>query len=368
MNNQNNLKKEIKTLRDKIDEIDDRIIELLNNRGNLVNKIGNIKNKVNLEVFQPRREKEIFERLKSKSSVFSSSSIEAIWKEIISASKFIQGMTNKVGYLGPDGTFTHQAALEYFPKAGTEFSPISNSLEIFENLEKNIIDFGVIPIENSLQGTVRETLDLLIEKEVIIYGEIELRIIQNLISVENSDLSKIQNILSHPQAFAQARMWLKANVPNANLVSVNSTAEAMRKVHELNDNSYAAIGPEFSSKLFNLRILSSNIEDNPLNFTRFLIISKRENEYKEGKIKTSIIFVVKHTPGALYSVLKIYADANINLLKIESRPRRRGRWEYIFLMDFEGDKEDPRIKKILENMSNNVIWYKILGSYPMANQ
>ncbi|MHA2281957.1 MAG: prephenate dehydratase [Promethearchaeota archaeon] len=366
MNERNNLKKELKDLREDINRIDDDLVDLLNKRGNNVIKIGNLKNKLNLKVFQPQREKEIVERLKKKSTIFKNSSIEAIWEEIMSASKLIQGLKNRVVYLGPNGTFTHQAALEYFPKAGSEFLTSSSSLEIFEKIEKDIADFGVIPIENSLQGTVRETLDLLIEKNVIIYGEIELRIIQNLISLENSELSKIKTIISHPQAFAQSRVWIKANLPNTNLISVNSTAEAVSKVKELNDESHAAIGTEVSSQIYNLKVLNSNIEDNPLNFTRFLIISKRENEKKNGKIKTSIVFVTKHTPGSLYRALKIFADANINLLKIESRPRRKGRWEYIFLMDFEGDKDDPRVIKILENMNDNVIWYKILGSYPMV--
>jgi chorismate mutase/prephenate dehydratase len=368
MNDQNNLKKELKDLRERIDIIDDNIINLLNERGEIVIKVGNLKDKLKMNVFQPNREEEIITRLTDKSKIFRKSSIEAIWKEIMGASKLIQGLTSKVGYLGPEGTFTHQAALDYFPKAGSEFIPVSSSLEIFESLEKDLITFGVIPIENSLQGTVRETLDLLIEKNILIYGEIELRIVQNLISVKNSDMSKIQTVISHPQAFAQTRMWIKVNIPNVQLVSVNSTAEAIRRIQELDDDSYAAIGTEFSSRLYHMKILSSNIEDNPMNFTRFLIISKRENEHKEGKIKTSIIFVTKHTPGALYSVLEIYADANINLLKIESRPRRRGRWEYIFLMDFEGNKDDPMIKNILDKMSDNVIWYKILGSYPMAKQ
>ena len=366
MNNQNNLKKELRKLREEIDKIDDTIVELLNKRGNIVAAIGDLKGQLDMKVFQPQREKEIIERLKNKSSIFRDSSIEAIWKEIMSASKLIQGSITKVGYLGPKGTFTHQAALEYFPKAGSEFITASSSLEIFENVEKGLIDFGVIPIENSLQGTVRETLDLLIEKNLIIYGEIELRIIQNLISVKNSDLSKIQTIISHPQAFAQTRIWIKTNLPNVNLISVNSTAEAVRRVQELNDESYAAIGTEFSSQIYNLKVLSTNIEDNPLNFTRFLIISKRENDHKEGKIKTSVVFVTKHTPGALYRVLEIFADANINLLKIESRPRRRGRWEYIFLMDFEGDKDEEKVVKIFEKMNENVIWCKILGSYPMV--
>ena len=366
MNDQNRLKKELRVLREEIDKVDDSIVELLNKRGNIVIKIGELKDKLNMKVLQPQREKEVIERLKNKSTIFRNSSIEAIWKEIMSASKVIQGMINKVGYLGPKGTFTHQAALEYFPKAGSEFIHANSSLEIFENVEKGLIDFGVIPIENSLQGTVRETLDLLIEKNLIIYGEIELRIVQNLISMKSSDLSKIQTIISHPQAFAQSRVWIKTNLPNASLISVNSTAEAVLRVQELNDESCAAIGTEFSSHIHDLKILSSNIEDTPLNFTRFLIISKRENDHKEGKIKTSVVFVTKHTPGALYRVLKIFAEANINLLKIESRPRRRGRWEYIFLMDFEGDKAEEKVIKIIEKMNENVIWYKILGSYPMV--
>jgi len=366
MNEQNNLDKELRKLREDINKIDDDLLDLLNKRGKSVIQIGNLKKKLNLKVFQPQREKEVIDRLKNKSSTFKDTSIEAIWEEIMGASKLIQGLKNRVGYLGPNGTFTHQAALEYFPKAGSEFIPCNNPSDIFEKIEKDLVDFAVIPIENSLQGTVRETLDLLIEKNVIIYGEIELRIIQNLLALETSEISKIKNIISHPQAFAQSRAWIKANFPKITLISVNSTAEATKRVRELNDESYAAIGTEFSSHIYNLKILSSNIEDSSLNFTRFLIISKRVNEQKKGKIKTSIVFVTKHTPGSLYRVLKIYSDANINLLKIESRPRRKGRWEYIFLMDFEGDKDDPKMIEIIEKMNDNVIWYKILGSYPMV--
>ncbi|MFX1320933.1 MAG: prephenate dehydratase [Promethearchaeota archaeon] len=349
-----------------IDEIDNEIIELLNKRGITVSKIGKIKKLLNLDVYQPQREREIIERIKSQSKLLKPESIEAIWKEIFSASKSIQGIIPKVGYLGPNGTFTHQAALEFFPKAGTEFLPYNTILEIFVNIEKENIEFGVIPIENSLQGTVRETLDLLIEKDLVIYGEIELQITQNLISLDISNLSRIRTILSHPQAFAQTKNWIKANMPTADLIDVNSTAEAVRRVKELNSESYAAIGTKFASEVYGLKILHSKIDNNLLNSTRFLIISKKENIEKEGKIKTSILFVTRHIPGALYRVLKLFADAEINLLKIESRPRRRGRWEYIFIMDFEGDKDNPKIKKVLEKMSMNVIWHKILGSYPMT--
>ncbi|MHA2394648.1 MAG: prephenate dehydratase [Promethearchaeota archaeon] len=366
MNDQNNLREDLDNLRDQINKIDDKIVDLLNDRANIAIQIGPIKEKLNLKVFQPEREKEVINRIIEKSSVLKSNSIEAIWKEIMSASKLVQGTITRIGYLGPQGTFTHQAALDFFPKAGSEFITFINSSEIFENIEKGIVDYGVVPIENSLQGTVRETLDLLIEKNLSIYGEIELRIVQNLIALNTSDLSKIKTVFSHPQAFAQTSLWIKTNLPNVDLVNVNSTADAVRRVNELQDETYAAIGTDFSSKVYDVKVLNTNIEDNPLNFTRFLIISKNENEQKEGKIKTSVVFVTKHTPGALYRALKIYADANINLLKIESRPRRKGRWEYIFLMDFEGDKDDPQVETVLNKMSDNVIWYKILGSYPIA--
>ncbi len=358
--------KQLKEYRKLINQIDSEIIELLNKRGITVSKIGEIKKLLNLEVFQPEREREILERIKSQSKILKPESVKAIWKEILSASRSIQGVIPKVGYLGPKGTFTHQAALEFFPKAGTEFRPYNTISEIFVNIEKENIEFGVIPIENSLQGTVRETLDLLIDKDIFIYGEIELRIIQNLISLEISNLSRIRTILSHPQAFAQTRNWIKANMPTADIIDVNSPAEAVSRVKELNSESYAAIGTEFACDVYGLKILHSKIEDNLLNSTRFLIISKKENIEKEGKIKTSILFVTRHIPGALYRVLKLYADAEINLLKIESRPRRRGRWEYIFIMDFEGDKDNPKVKKVLENMNEIVIWNKILGSYPMT--
>ena len=363
-NKENNMKK-IEDLRKEINKIDDKIIDLLNKRGDIVIQIGKIKKSLNLDIVQQTREQEIIDRIKSKSSIFQQASIEAIWKEIISASRVIQGSISKIGYLGPLGTFTHQAALGFFPKAGNQFIAYNNSLEVFDDIDKEVLEFGVVPIENSLQGTVRETLDLLIEKELVIYGEIELRVIQNIISLKEAELSEIKNIFSHPQAFAQTRVWLKSNLPNVNLINVSSTAEAVRKVKELNDKSYAAIGTDFACQVYDLKILRSKIEDESSNFTRFLVISKKENPLKTDKMKTSVVFVTKHVPGALYWVLKIFSDAEINLLKIESRPRRKGRWEYIFLMDFQGDINEPRAKEALETMKSNVIWHKILGSYPM---
>ncbi|TFF96568.1 MAG: prephenate dehydratase [Promethearchaeota archaeon] len=359
-------KEHLKELRKQINKVDDKILNLLRKRGNTVIEIGKVKKKLKLDVFQPEREEKVIDKVVKQLDVYPKESIEAIWREIMSASKVIQGSIDKIGFLGPKGTFTHQAALEFFPKAGSKFIPCKNIIEIFENVEKHILDYGVIPIENSLQGTVRETLDLLIEKNLMIYGEIELRIIQNLISLQNTDVEDIKTIYSHPQAFGQARSWLKANLPAAEIINTNSTAEAIKIVKEKGKRENVAIGTQFACDVYDLKVLSSHIEDNPSNFTRFLIISTKENELKKGKLKTSIIYVTKHKPGALYRVLELFAKASINLLKIESRPRRTGRWEYIFLMDFEGNKTDPKVQETLKKMDQNVIWYKVLGTYPIC--
>ncbi len=358
--------KEIENKRKDIDKIDEELIALLNERAKIAREIGYLKKDQELEVYQPEREQQIIENIKSKAKFLHPENIEAIWKEVIGACKAVQDSILKVGYFGPQGTFTHQAALAFFPKAGTNFISFKTISDVFENIDKGAVKFGVVPIENSLQGTVRETLDLLIEKDLIIFSEIELRIVQNLITLKDANLSQIKNIYSHPQGLAQTRIWTKKNLPNAKLLNANSTVEAVKIIKEHNDPSNAAIGPEISSKLYDLKVLHSNIEDNPSNYTRFLIVSKEENKLIQEKVKTSIVFITKHTPGALYEALKLFADANINLLKIESRPRRKGKWEYIFLMDFEGDtRNDSKIKHLLEDMKNIVIWYKVLGSYPM---
>ena len=365
MSEEEKYKEELKELRKSIDDIDDKIVELFNKRGNYAITIGNIKKNLKLEIYQPKREVELIERIKNKPTTFKKESMLAIWKEIISASKAIQGIISKVGYLGPMGTFTHQAALEYFAKAGTQFFPCSSTSDIFDSIEKGDLNFGVVPFENSLQGTVRETLDLLIERDLFIYGELEVRVIQNLICLNDAELSDIKNVISHPQAFAQTKAWLKANLPNVTILDISSTAEAVRRVRKLNDTSYAAIGPEFAAESYGLKVLNSKIEDESSNFTRFLVISKIENPVKGEKMKTSIVFVTKHVPGALYWVLKIFSDAEINLSKVESRPRRKGRWEYIFFMEFDADKNDSKAKLALEQMKSNVIWHKILGCFPL---
>ena len=353
---------DLKKLRALIDELDEKIVELLEKRAEISKLIGEKKEKLGINIYQPEREKIVIKNVQEKSLLLRTNII-TIWKEIISACKEVQGQTIKVSYLGPEGTHAHKAALTFFPKSGTELIEAYTIVDIFKEIETEKVDYGIIPIENSLQGTVRETVDLLIEKNLKIYSEFEIRIIQNLIGFEDTQINKINAVYSHPQAISQTRIWLRSNIPNAEIIKTNSTAQAVKKIVNLDDNRNVAIGSEIAANLNNLEIVARGIEDNSSNYTRFLVISKKESKESADIYKTSIVFVTKHTPGALYNVLRIFAEENINLLKIESRPRRQGLWEYIFLMDFEGHKNDKVIKSVLNKMKDITVWYKILGSF-----
>ncbi len=353
---------DLKKLRTLIDELDEKIVELLEKRAEISKLIGEKKEKLGINIYQPEREKTVIKNVQEKTFLLRTN-IKTIWKEIISACKEVQGQTIKVCYLGPEGTHAHKAALTFFPKSGTEFIEANTIIDIFKEIETKKVDYGVLPIENSLQGTVRETVDLLIEKNLKIYSEFEIRIIQNLIGFEDTQINKINAVYSHPQAISQTKNWLRSNIPNAEIIKTNSTAQAVKKIANLGDNRNVAIGSDIAANLNNLEIVARGIEDNPSNYTRFLVISKEESKELADSYKTSIIFVTKHVPGALYGVLKIFAKENINLLKIESRPRRQGLWEYIFLLDFEGHKNDKKIKSALNKMKDITVWYKILGSF-----
>ena len=355
---------EINKLRKGIDDIDKEMAELIEKRALIAKDIGDFKTKSGIGVVQPDREKKVLDHVKKSLKAIPPESAEAIWKEIMSACKVVQGRINSVYFLGPAGTFTELAAKSFFPKAGTKFLPATNKLDVFSKVEGDYADFGIVPIENSLEGSVRESLDLLIEKNLNIFGEIEIRVVHNLIGDEAGDLSKIKTVFSHPQALSQCNTWLLRNIPNAELVETSSTAKAVKKVSKSKNSEYAAIGTSLAASIYNLDIIASGIEDNTQNYTRFLIISKKENMPTDHD-KTSMVFVTKHIPGALYRVIKLFADAGINLLKIESRPRKKDLWEYIFIIEFEGHQNS--VKETLEQLKEFTIFMKILGSYPMRS-
>ena len=359
---------ELAKRRAKIDEIDQKIMDLINERSATAKKIGDFKKKNKIGVLQENREREVLNHVSDLAVNISPNNARLVWKEIMSASRQIQGEQVKVGYLGPKGTFTEQAAFLYFPKGNSEFVPYNQKYEVFSEVEKGHITFGIVPVENSIQGSVNETLDLLIESNVNIYGEIEQRIIHNLIGMEGTDLTKIQKVYSHPVALAQIRTWIKKNIPNAQLIDTTSTAFAIKKVKEMNDSTCVAIGNKHAAEIYGLSILADSIEDETSNYTRFLIISK-EKHPKTDNDKTSMVFVTKHKPGALFNILQYFAEAKVNLAKIESRPRKRSKssiWEYIFILDF--DEHIDNVENVLSKVQDNAIWMKILGSYPRKSK
>ncbi|KON27993.1 hypothetical protein AC481_02950 [miscellaneous Crenarchaeota group archaeon SMTZ-80] len=267
----------------------------------------------------------------------------------------------KIAFLGPRGTFCDQAALTF--SNGKEYLLLDckNINDIFRMVENENVDYGVVPIENSTEGSINIALDLLLEKNIYIAGEIMEKISHNLITKSGIEMSEIKIIFSHPQAIAQCRNFLEKNLPNVQIKETSSTASAVKEIKGL--KHAAAIGSKLAAKTYKMSILVKFIEDNPNNFTRFFILAKNDCEFT-GSDKTSIIFSVKHVPGALYDALGVFAKKKINLTKIESRPTKDKPWEYIFFCDFEGHKTDIKLQQALKELGDKAIFLKILGSYP----
>jgi len=268
----------------------------------------------------------------------------------------------KVAYLGPKGTFTEQAARSYFQETA-EFLECRDIPEIFAVVDSNSAEFGVVPVENSIEGSVNIALDMLLESNLRVSGEIEQRVVHNLIVQDDATLSKIRVVVSHPQALAQCRYFLKTNLSHVEILEVGSTAAAVQSVKGSKDK--AAIGSELAAKIYGMKVIRRGIEDNPNNSTRFFVLSRRQAE-RTGNDKTSIIFSTEHAPGALYKALGVFAERGINLTKIESRPARKKPWEYVFYCDFEGHQDDEQIKDALKELRSMATFLKVLGSYPRA--
>lgn len=346
-------------LRQQIDEIDNTILDLLNRRARLVIEIGHIKKSQNAPLYVPSREKAIYERLKALNpGPFPNDALRNVFREIISASLSLEEV-QKVAYLGPQGTFTHLAAIKHF---GLSVKPIPcrSIPEVFEDVEKKRCDYGVVPIENSLEGVVNHTLDMFSQSNLKICGEIFLEVSHHLMN-KTGKIDDVKRVYSHPHAIAQCRKWITENIPNVPIVEVESTAKAAEIAST--DETIAAISSEMAELQYNLKIIYKNIEDMSNNFTRFLVIGNFEPE-PTGNDKTSILFSVTHRSGSLFHALKAFAEEEINMTKIESRPSKLKAWEYIFYVDIDGHSKTEKIKKALEKFSENVSFMKILGSYP----
>ena len=350
--------------RKEIDKIDEHIFELLVKRQNIAEEIGRIKKRLGLDVFDPAREKKIFQRLASKAEdKLSYDTLRAIFNEIISASRSVQ-LPLRVGFLGPEGTFSHQAALCMFGHS-VSFYPLDSIEEVFSSVEKGLCHQGVVPIENSYEGSVNTTLDMLYKYDLKINGEVLIRIRHNLMA-KTRDINRIKKIYSHPMAIAQCKLWLKANMGGVSIHETQSTALGAKVASE--QEEVAVIGNRLLAEIYGLNILKEGIEDTPDNITRFLAIGKDPVLCPTGRDKTSILFFLRDKPGALFKALEALAKKKINMTRIESRPMKTKRWEYLFYVDMEGHEKDPSINEALSEMEDACVLLKRLGSYPAADK
>ena len=348
--------------RKEINRIDGQILELLGRRALLALEIGEWKKEQGRPIYDPNRERDIISALcKANPSILPESSLRRIFLEIISACRAAQDPLT-VSFLGPAATFCHMAAISYFGHSCT-FSPRASIADLFREVEHGRAHFGVAPAENSNEGAVSSTLDELARSELKITGEILLPVSHALLTGE-VELDQIKRVYSHPQALAQCRAWLSRNVPRAELLESSSTAAAAAQAVE--EKGSAAIGGALLADRHGLNLLAENIQDRPLNLTRFFVLGRDENE-STGRDKTSVMFITSHEPGSLHQALSPMADAEINMTRIESRPTRDKPWNYAFFVDFEGHRSEDRIQKALAGLAANVDKLKVLGSYPAAD-
>ncbi len=355
--------KSLDRLRHDLRETDRKIVKLLNDRALLSMEIGRIKAEQGLDVFDASQEAKIFECLvEANDGVLPEKHLRAIFREIISSSRVLQKPIT-VAFLGPDATFSHLAAQSYFG-ISTSFISQATIFNVFDDVEKGKVQWGIVPVENSLEGSVNLTLDRLILTPLKIRAEIFLRISHCLLASKER-MEGIRRVYSIPQALAQCQGWLRTNLPQSLLVDAESTAAAARIVQK--DNDAAAIGSRLAAATYGLNILSEGIEDNPSNTTRFLVVGEGETNMT-GKDKTSVLFGTSHMPGALYHALEPFVARRINLMKIESHPLKERLWEYLFFVDFEGHMDDPEIRKCMEDLRGKTNFLKILGSYPRGEE
>ena len=348
---------ELKKLRSEIDKIDNEILTLLNRRMQIVKEVGKLKNNTNAPIYRPEREKEIIDRLtklsKSQNGILGKEEIEAIFLEIFAISRSLE-RKERIAFLGPNGTYTHQAAESRFG-ANARYLPLTNIEAVFKAVSQKEAKYGVVPIENNTEGAVNITLDSLNKYDVKIIGEICMDIHHSFASLQD-DITKIKRIYSHPQAYNQCLKFIEThNLLKAEFIPTDSTAKAAEMAKD--DEFSGAICPKIAAKLYNVPIVFENIEDNLSNKTRFIIISDFKTQ-KSGNDKTSVIAKTENRTGALFELLKNFKEADINLLKIESRPHKDDTFDAWFYIDFEGHIDDEKVKKIIEK--ENMKW---LGSY-----
>jgi len=351
---------ELARLRGEIDRIDDELIAALNERAKLARAIGTLKVG---QAHRPEREAQVLRRIKERNpGPLSEETVALLFREIMSACLALERPIT-VAYLGPKGTFSERAALKHFGLAA-EAMPIPSIDEVFRAVESGAADFAVVPVENSTEGAVGRSLDLMPQTPMKVCGEVVVRIHHHLMAkTAPKDLGDIKRVFSHGQSLAQCHEWLNSNLPRAERVAVSSNAEAARRASE--EEGSAAVAGEMAAEHYGLAILASNIEDEPNNTTRFLILGDYQ-PVASGRDKTSMVLSARNRAGAVYEMLTPFATRGVSMTKFESRPSRVALWEYLFFVDIEGHRDDANVAAALEEVGRIAGFLKILGSYPAA--
>ena len=345
-----------------IDKYDTQIVRLLNERTRHVLAIGEIKLKAGEEIYAPHRERVVLERIcRRNKGPTKNESLRAIYREIMSSALSLEkSMT--IAYLGPEATFTHQAAIQRFG-ASLRYSPQKTVADVFTEVSKNRADYGVVPVENSTEGVVTHTLDMFVDSDLKIVAQIVLPVRHCLLS--NFRRAQVKKLYAHPQSLGQCRLWVQTNLPRAEIIETSSNARSAEFAAK--EKESAAIAGILAAEKYNVPVIEYDIQDNAANATRFLVLG-RNCSPATGNDRTSMMFSIVHRVGALYRALAAFRRYRINMTKIESRPSKRKAWEYFFFVDCDGHTSDTRVAKALEMLAEHCSYVKVLGSYPNAEQ
>lgn len=353
-------------IRKSINAIDERIQDLINDRAKIAQQVGVAKGDLGsaVEYYRPEREAEVLRKVLARNEgPMRDEEMLRLFREIMSAC-LAQQEPLKIGFLGPEGTFTQTAVYKHFGHS-VRALPFHTIDEVFQEVECGAADFGVVPIENSTEGSVNNTLDMFLTSPLKIAGEIELKIEQHLMA-QSKGLEKIERICAHEQSLAQCRGWIRENLAHVELIGMSSNAAGARRARD--EDGTAAIGPEVAADVYELEILVNNIEDRPDNATRFLVIG-RNLLASSGEDRTTLLISTSDTAGGagvLHNLLQPLADQGVSMTRIESRPSRRRKWDYVFFIDVEGHAEDRAVADALAKLEKTASLFKVLGAYPKA--
>lgn len=359
----NDNKVDLSKLRDEIDNIDSDIQELISRRAGIASHVAQTKAKSESggAFYRPEREAQVLRAVKARNDgPLKDETLVRLFREIMSACLAQQKPLN-IAYLGPAGTFSELATYKYFGHSVSAM-PVTSIDSVFAEVEAGIADFGIVPVENSTEGAVNNTLDMFLSSPLKICGELDLPIHHNLMS-RSKDLQEINTVFSHRQSLAQCRGWLKENMPHAECIAVSSNAEAAKRA-QYTDHS-AAIAGESAAHMYGLDIIHKEIEDRSDNSTRFLVIGK-QILVASGEDRTSLLVAAKDQPGALFHILKPLSESGVSMTRIESRPSKRGKWDYVFFIDVDGHKDDENLAQALRLLERITTQLKVLGSYPKS--